>query len=130
GHDRAPVETRCGKGVEVGVVEAKCVRHVPASSSPSRLVSCARAGRLERWENPSRGRREMDRTVVDLGVWMSPGVLEHKLEAAEERNPEQTWNMGRWPKGLSEKGPHRMFVASDGLWRGYFLLSGEALYNP
>lgn len=67
---------------------------------------------------------------MDLGVWMLPGVLEHKLEAAEERNPEQAWNMGRWPKGLSEKGPHRLFVACDGVWRGYFVLSGDALYNP
>jgi hypothetical protein len=68
---------------------------------------------------------------MDIGVWMSGPVLEHKLEAASEKNPEQTWNMGRWPNGLSEKGPHRLFVASEGIWRGYyFKLSGEALYNP
>lgn len=61
---------------------------------------------------------------------MSATTLEHKLEAGEERNPEQAWNMARWPTGLSEKGHHRLFVACDGFWRGYFKLSGEALYNP
>lgn len=67
---------------------------------------------------------------MDMGVWMSGPVLEHKLEAASDKNPEQTWNMGRWPTRLSEKVPHRLFVASEGVWRGYFQLSGEALYNP
>jgi hypothetical protein len=61
---------------------------------------------------------------------MSATTLEHKLEAGEERNPEQAWNMARWPTGLSEKGEHRLFVACDGYWRGHFSLSGEALYNP
>jgi hypothetical protein len=67
---------------------------------------------------------------VDLGVWMRADVLAEKLEAQDEKNPEQAWNMGRWPTGLSEKGEHRLFVASDGYWCGYFKLSGEALYNP
>lgn len=67
---------------------------------------------------------------MDLGVWMRADVLEHKLEARDERNPEQAWNLGRWPKGLSEPGEHRLFVACNGAWRGYFKLSGDALYNP
>jgi hypothetical protein len=68
---------------------------------------------------------------MDIGVWMSRAVLEHKLEARDERNPEQAWNLGRWPTELSVQGvQHRLFVACDGAWRGYFVLSGEALYNP
>jgi hypothetical protein len=68
---------------------------------------------------------------VDLGVWMSSAVLEHKLEAQDERNPEQAWNLSRWPKGGFAPGElHRLFVACDGYWRGYFALAGEALYNP
>jgi len=67
---------------------------------------------------------------MDLGVWMRPEVLQDKLETREEKNPEQAWNLARWPKGLSEPGPHRLFVASKGAWRGFFRLSGEALYNP
>jgi hypothetical protein len=61
---------------------------------------------------------------------MRADVLAEKLEAQDEKNPEQAWNMGRWPHGLSEKGAHKLFVASDGFWCGYFELSGDALYNP
>ena len=66
---------------------------------------------------------------MDLGVWMNGPTLEEKLEARDEKNPEQAWNLARWPAGFSD-GPHRLFVASGGFWRGYFLLSAEALYNP
>jgi hypothetical protein len=68
--------------------------------------------------------------MVDIGVWMRLEVLEHKLEACEESNPEEAWNLGVWPSRLSEPGEHRLFVASGGAWRGYFKLSSEALYNP
>ena len=67
---------------------------------------------------------------MDIGVWMSPDVLEHKLEAQDDKNPEQAWNLGRWPRGLSDPGQHRLFVACNNSWRGYFKLSGDALYNP
>jgi hypothetical protein len=69
---------------------------------------------------------------MDIGVWMTGPVLEHKLEARDERNPEQAWNIARWPSGLSTEGPeeNRLFIASEGAWRGYFVLAGEALYNP
>ncbi len=70
--------------------------------------------------------------ALDLGVSMSPAVLEHKLEAADDKNPETTWNLSRWPKGFSDPAAadHRLFVASGGSWRGYFKLTGEALFNP
>lgn len=67
---------------------------------------------------------------MDVGVWMRAEVLAHKLEAREEQNPEQAWNLSRWPTRLSAEGEHRLFVAAEGAWRGYFTLSPEALYSP
>lgn len=67
---------------------------------------------------------------MDIGVWMQPDVLAHKLEAQDERNTEEAWNLGRWPTSLSEQGEHRLFVACNGSWRGYFKLAPDALYNP
>ena len=68
---------------------------------------------------------------MDIGVWMAAETLAHKLEAREEHNPEQTWNIYRWPSQLSaEDQQHRLFVATRGLWRGYFILSDEVLFNP
>lgn len=61
---------------------------------------------------------------------MAAEVLSHKLEGQADANPEQTWNLTRWPSRLSEPGPHRLFVASAGAWRGYFALASEALFNP
>lgn len=61
---------------------------------------------------------------------MRAEVLAHKLEAREESRPEQAWNLAQWPTGLSEEGPHRLFVAVDGTWRGCFRLSADALFNP
>jgi hypothetical protein len=60
---------------------------------------------------------------------MRAEVLAHKLEAREERNPEQAWNLRRWPSGITEHGLHRLFVAVEGAWRGSFRLSGDALFN-
>lgn len=67
---------------------------------------------------------------MDIGVWMSAQVLAHKLRTRTDKNPEQTWNLNRWPKGMSDEEDNRLFVASGGSWRGYFRLSDEALYNP
>lgn len=67
---------------------------------------------------------------MDIGVCMSAPTLEHKLEAQTEKNPEQAWNLARWPSRLTGDGPHRLFVAVGGLWCGYFELANDALYNP
>lgn len=67
---------------------------------------------------------------MDVGVWMSPAVLAHKLHARREPNPEQAWNLVRWPSRLSGSGHNRLFVASSGVWRGYFVLAPDALFNP
>jgi hypothetical protein len=67
---------------------------------------------------------------MDIGIWMNGEVLAHKLEARQEPNPEQAWNLARWPDGLSHPGEHRLYVASAGRWRGYFVLAKDGLYNP
>ncbi len=67
---------------------------------------------------------------MDIGVWMSAEVLDHKLHAQQEDNTEQAWNLSRWPTRFTQEDEHRLFVAADGAWRGHFTLSPEALYNP
>lgn len=67
--------------------------------------------------------------MADIGVWMRPEVLAHKLHAGQGAKALQAWNMGRWPTRLSQRAEHRLFVASNGAWRGYFTLSEHALYN-
>ena len=47
---------------------------------------------------------------MDIGVWMSAEVLEHKLHARQEHNTEQAWNLSRWPTGFTQEGEHRLFV--------------------
>jgi hypothetical protein len=65
---------------------------------------------------------------VDIGVWMSRQTLAHKLEAQNERNTEQAWELTRWPKGWVQGSTDRLFVASGpGVWRGYFRLAPDAL---
>lgn len=61
---------------------------------------------------------------------MSAEVLEHKLQARQEDNTEQAWNLSRWPTGFTAEGEHRLFVAVNGAWQGHFTLSREALFNP
>lgn len=68
---------------------------------------------------------------MDLGVVMSAEVLGDKLDHAEDgKNPEAIWNTKRLPKRLAPGWTNRLFVASAGVWRGYFPLSGEVLWNP
>ncbi len=67
---------------------------------------------------------------MDIGVWMSTEVLSDKLQARQENNTEQVWNLSRRPKGFTQEGDHRLFVASKGAWRGCFTLSREALFSP
>jgi hypothetical protein len=68
---------------------------------------------------------------MDIGIWMSPEVLSHKLEARTESNTLASWNTKSLPMGLGGSGQSdRLFVASQGVWCGYFLLSKEALWTP
>jgi len=68
---------------------------------------------------------------MDVGVWMSPAVLQHKLDMRDTLNPEAVWNV-RWvPEGLGQPQQRdRLFVAAQAAWRGYFLLSPDLLWNP
>lgn len=81
-------------------------------------------------QTPSDGTAIGDDTM-DIGVWMSPEVLSHKLEAQTERNTLASWNTKTVPKGLGESGEvDRLFVATQGAWAGYFVLSNEVLWTP
>ena len=66
---------------------------------------------------------------MNLGVWMSRGVLAHKRDASEQAT--QTWNMKALPDEFSRSPePHRLFVAVDRQWRGYFVLQPWVHCNP
>jgi len=66
---------------------------------------------------------------MDLGVWMSRGVLAHKRDASEHAT--QAWNIKTLPDELSRSPqPHRLFVAVDRQWRGYFVLQPWVHRNP
>ena len=59
---------------------------------------------------------------------MGRDTLADKLATRTEPNPEATWTLRRWPKGMTD-GTNRLFVASGGKWCGYFVLSSEGLLN-
>ncbi len=66
---------------------------------------------------------------MNLGVWMSRGVLAHKRDANEQAT--QAWNLKALPDELSRSPePHRLFVAVNRQWRGYFVLQPWVHHNP
>ena len=65
---------------------------------------------------------------MDLGIWMSRGVLAHKRDTADAL---QAWNLKELPDELSHPPePHRLFIAVDGYWRGFFVLEPWVSRNP
>jgi hypothetical protein len=67
---------------------------------------------------------------MDLAVVMHHDVLEDKLEEGRVRGRAvATWNTRRLPTRLTPGGTNRLFVASQGRWRGYFPLSGDIFWN-
>jgi hypothetical protein len=69
---------------------------------------------------------------ADIGLYTSEVTLAHKLElATDKKNTEATWNMKGLPQRLG-KGtePDRLYFATSGHWRGYFILSTDILWNP
>jgi hypothetical protein len=65
---------------------------------------------------------------MNIGVWMSRGVLEHKREVTDTRG--QVWNVGVLPDKFARgEGPNLLFVAVDRYWRGFFVLTPEVLCN-
>ena len=66
---------------------------------------------------------------MDFGVWMSRAVLAHKRDASEHAT--QAWNMRALPDEFSHSPePHRLFVAVDRKWRGFFVLQPWVHRNP
>ena len=67
---------------------------------------------------------------MDIGVYWSPVVLEHKRERREQRgHPEEVWNCRHLPKGLGEDpGGDRLVIGCRGRWVGAFGLVPEVLY--
>jgi len=64
---------------------------------------------------------------VNLGVWMSRGGWRHKR--VSERRLE-TWNLPDLPDGfLAASGFARLYVAIEGQWRGYFVIT-RLLWSP
>jgi len=67
---------------------------------------------------------------MDLGIHTTSEALEDKLEERESpRRRDLAWNLTRLP-ALSGSGPHRLFVATGGVWQGYFVLKDEILWSP
>jgi len=68
---------------------------------------------------------------MDLALVMCQEVLADKLEDGRVcGRAVATWNARRVPKRLTPGWTNRLFVASQGRWRGYFPLSGDVLWNP
>ena len=68
---------------------------------------------------------------MDLAVVMHQAVLADKLEDGRGRGRAvATWNTRRLPTRLTPGWTNRLFVASQGRWRGYFPLSGDIDWNP
>ena len=68
---------------------------------------------------------------MDLAVVMRSEVLADKLEDGRGRGRGVgTWNTRRLPTRLTPGWTNRLFVASQGRWRGYFPLSGDVFWNP
>jgi len=60
---------------------------------------------------------------------MGRATLDDKLSLRGHDNSVATWTLRRWPSGYQERGQNRLFVASAGAWRGYFVLATDALVN-
>jgi hypothetical protein len=61
---------------------------------------------------------------MDIGVWMSQGVLAHKRDT---QFATQTWNLREIPEGFGQVATiYRLFVAVEGYWRGFFVLKQVA----
>ena len=68
---------------------------------------------------------------MDLAVVMPHDVLADKLEDGRVHGRAvATWNTRRLPTRLTPGWTNRLFVASQGRWRGYFPLSGDIFWNP
>lgn len=78
------------------------------------------------------GRKERNQPAMDIGIWMNAQTLEDKLEQQDTPKPEAAWNLSRWPQGFTDdpRVENRLFIASEGYWVGYFVISTDMLYLP
>jgi hypothetical protein len=69
---------------------------------------------------------------MDVGVYWSPAVLEHKLERRGlPGHHEEVWNCRHLPKGLGiDASGDRLVIASEHRWVGAFRLATDVLFNP
>lgn len=64
---------------------------------------------------------------MDMGVWMSRETWRKKAHGGRRR---ETWSLRSLPEGFgTQPGPTRLFVATGGRWRGYFVLEAWS-WNP
>ena len=67
---------------------------------------------------------------MDLGIVMRGEVLQDKRAEGRAGRAVATWNTRRLPTRMTPGWTNRLFVACAGVWRGYFPLSGDILWNP
>lgn len=69
---------------------------------------------------------------MDIGVYWSPAVLEHKLERRHlTGHHEEVWNCRHLPKGLGiDPSGDRLVIGSRHRWIGAFRLATDVLFNP
>lgn len=69
---------------------------------------------------------------MDIGVYWSPAVLEHKLERHHLPGPhEEVWNCRHLPKGLGlDPSGDRLVIGSQRRWIAAFRLATDVLFNP
>lgn len=66
---------------------------------------------------------------MDIGVYWSRAVLEHKLERRHSRKRAlEVWNCSSAPR-FDPGGRNRLFIACDGRWVGFLVLEPEPRLN-
>ena len=67
---------------------------------------------------------------MDIGLYWSPAVLDHKLERRGQRgHPEEVWNCRHLPKGLGiDPTGDGLVIGCHRRWVGAFRLASDVLY--
>jgi len=68
---------------------------------------------------------------MDIGLYWSPAVLEHKLERRHLPHREEVWNCRHLPKGMGiDSSGDWLVIGSQRRWVGAFRLVPQVLFNP